>query len=54
PNRSSMGQDIDSGRVTEIEAINGYILDLAEKSGISVPINKALTALVKTLQSHYE
>ncbi|RUM38179.1 MAG: 2-dehydropantoate 2-reductase [Desulfobulbus sp.] len=54
PNRSSMGQDIDSGRVTEIEAINGYILDLAEKSGISVPINKALTALIKTLQSHYE
>ena len=53
-NRSSMGQDVDNKRQTEISAINGFIVREAEKLGIDVPVNRTLTALVETLQSHYK
>lgn len=54
PNRSSMGQDIDNKRLTEIEAINGFVVREASKIGLKVPVNKTLTALIETLQSHYK
>ena len=53
PNRSSMGQDVDNCRLTEIAAINGFIVRIAEKAGMPVPVNRTLTALVETLQAHY-
>lgn len=53
PNRSSMGQDVDNCRLTEIAAINGFIVRMAEKAGVPVPVNRTLTALVETLQAHY-
>ena len=53
-NRSSMGQDVDHKRLTEIDAINGAIVSLAQKKGISVPVNQTLTALVQTLQTNYK
>jgi 2-dehydropantoate 2-reductase len=52
-NRSSMGQDVDNNRPTEIAAINGFIVAEAKKLGIEAPVNFALTALVKTLENHY-
>lgn len=52
-NRSSMGQDVDAHRPTEIEAINGYIVRRGEELGIDVPVNRALTCLIQTLQGHY-
>ncbi|MBW1751037.1 MAG: 2-dehydropantoate 2-reductase, partial [Deltaproteobacteria bacterium] len=52
-NRSSMGQDADAHRPTEIDAINGYIVRRAEELGIEVPVNQSLTSLIKTLQAHY-
>ena len=52
-NRSSMGQDVDNKRQTEIAAINGFIVAEAKKLGIEAPVNFALTALIKTLESHY-
>ena len=52
-NRSSMGQDVDNQRQTEISAINGYIVREADKLGLEVPVNRTLTALVETLQFHY-
>jgi 2-dehydropantoate 2-reductase len=53
PNRSSMGQDVDARRATEIDAINGYIVRRAGELGLEVPVNQSLTSLVKTLQAHY-
>jgi len=53
PNRSSMGQDVDHKRPTEIEAINGSVVSLAQEKGIPVPVNQTLTALVQTLQKNY-
>lgn len=52
-NRSSMGQDVDKKRLTEIGAINGYVVREAERIGLSAPVNKTLTALIRTLESHY-
>jgi len=52
-NRSSMGQDVDNRRATEIAAINGAVVREAAKAGLKVPVNETLTALIETLQSHY-
>jgi 2-dehydropantoate 2-reductase len=52
-NRSSMGQDVDNKRQTEIAAINGFIVREAERLGLEVPVNRTLTALIETLESHY-
>ncbi len=54
PNRSSMGQDVDNRRQTEIDAINGAIVRMAKKKGIQVPVNQTLTALIKTMQQNYK
>ena len=53
PNRSSMGQDVDQKRLTEIGAINGIIVKEGKKAGIATPVNFTLTALIETLQAHY-
>ena len=53
-NRSSMGQDVDNKRQTEISAINGYISNEANIIGIDAPVNQTLTALIKTLEYHYK
>ncbi|MBX0324215.1 2-dehydropantoate 2-reductase [Halomicroarcula sp. F13] len=42
-NRSSMLQDVEVGRRTEIAAINGYVVDAATTP---VPVNETLTRLV--------
>ena len=52
-NRSSMGQDADNRRQTEIAAINGFIVREAKRIGLEAPVNFALTALIETLQYHY-
>ncbi|MBW2488449.1 MAG: 2-dehydropantoate 2-reductase [Deltaproteobacteria bacterium] len=52
-NRSSMGQDVDHRRPTEIKAINGFVVREAERLKIDVPVNKTLTVLVETMQTHY-
>ena len=44
---SSMLQDIRKGKQTEIDALNGKVVTLAEELGFDLPINRTLTALVK-------
>ncbi len=45
-NRSSMLQDIEAGRTTEIDAISGAVLRRAERRGIPVPATAMIVALV--------
>jgi 2-dehydropantoate 2-reductase len=52
-NRSSMGQDVDNKRQTEIRTINGFIVREAKRLGLKAPVNETLTALVETLEHHY-
>lgn len=46
-NRSSMRADVAAGRETEIDYINGYLLQRAVAHGLSVPGNALLTALIR-------
>ncbi|WP_251330192.1 ketopantoate reductase family protein [Haloplanus pelagicus] len=46
-NRSSMHQDVVAGRRTEVEAINGYVVERAEVAGESVPVNRTLATLIR-------
>ena len=45
-NKSSMLQDIEKGKMTEIRQLNGAILARGKKRGIETPINGILTRLV--------
>lgn len=48
--RPSMGQDMVKGRRTEIEFLNGFIVDKAKDIGIATPANEALTDIVKRVE----
>jgi 2-dehydropantoate 2-reductase len=50
PPKPSMLQDIEAGRPTEIEFINGAIVAEGEKLGVPTPVNKTMVALVKTIE----
>ncbi len=45
--KASMLQDIEGGRQTEIDVINGAVVREAEARGVDVPLNRAMVALVK-------
>ncbi|QFU82094.1 ketopantoate reductase family protein [Natronorubrum aibiense] len=47
-NTSSMRQDVLTERRTEIDAINGYVVDRAAEQRLEVPTNRILTMLVRT------
>ncbi len=49
-NVSSMLQDVLRHKRTEIDAINGAIVNEAKKAGIEAPINETLTYLVKGIE----
>ena len=49
-NRSSMLQDIERGKRTEIDFINGAIVRTAEELGIDVPFNRLMYWLVKGVE----
>ena len=47
--KTSMLQDIESGRPTELEAIVGAVVELGDKMGLPLPNTKAVYAGVKLL-----
>ncbi|MCF7928793.1 MAG: 2-dehydropantoate 2-reductase [Spirochaetales bacterium] len=49
-NRSSMLQDFDRGKRTEIDFINGAIVREAKRLGMEVPVNKTVTRLIQSLE----
>lgn len=49
---ASMLQDIQRGRKTEIDVLNGAVVKLGEKYGVSTPVNRVITALLKAKESH--
>lgn len=53
-NRSSMLQDFDRKKPTEIDMINGAIVREAEKLGIPVPVNRTVTRLIRALEAGHQ
>ncbi|ELY35733.1 ketopantoate reductase family protein [Natronorubrum tibetense] len=47
-NTSSMHQDVLAERRTEIDAINGFVVDRGSELGLETPTNRLLTALIRT------
>lgn len=52
-NRSSMGQDFDYRRKTEVDALNGAVVREARKLGMAVPFNQSVTYLVKAIEKRF-
>ncbi|CAN5127268.1 2-dehydropantoate 2-reductase [soil metagenome] len=48
-NRSSMLQDVEAGRATEVDAINGAVARAGERNRIDAPLNRALALLVEAI-----
>lgn len=48
-NQSSMLQDVLRGAPTEIDAINGAVVRLAEENNLKVPVNRTVWSLVKAI-----
>lgn len=49
--KPSMLQDVERGRRTEIDAINGAVVREGERVGVPTPYNQALTLLVQAIES---
>jgi 2-dehydropantoate 2-reductase len=46
---TSMYDDLKAGRPTEIDSLNGYVVQKGREFGIPTPVNEALTAMVKAV-----
>ena len=49
--RTSMLEDIECGRKTEVEIFAGTVCELGEKYGISTPVNKTLLQIIKVIEN---
>ncbi|MHB8585698.1 MAG: ketopantoate reductase family protein [Thermoplasmatota archaeon] len=50
-NKSSMLQDVERGRRTEIDALSGEIVRRGEERGVAAPVNATLWGLVKGIEA---
>jgi len=50
---SSTLQDLRAGRRTEIDALNGAVVKLAEAHGIDVPVNRRLVTMIHELETKF-
>ena len=51
--KASMLQDVEAGRQTEIEVINGAIAAAGRVTGVPTPVNDMMVAMVTALQGKY-
>ena len=49
--RSSMWEDLEAGRTTEVDWLNGEIVRLAQQQGRPAPVNARLLALVRAAEA---
>ncbi len=50
--RSSMSEDLQAGRVTEVDHLNGPIVELAQSLGREAPLNRRICTLIHEAQQH--
>lgn len=48
--KASMLQDVEAGRKTEIETVNGAVARVGAEQGVPVPLNRAMVALIGGLE----
>lgn len=49
--RSSMWEDLQAGRKTEIDFLNGAVVRLAESIGLDAPVNRRMVGLIRAVES---
>ena len=49
--RPSMGQDVVKGRPTEINQMNGYIVERAAEVNVPVPVNRAIAEAIRAIDA---
>ena len=50
--KTSMLQDIEAGRKTEIEMFGGKVVELGQTHGIPTPVNQTLLQIINVLEQH--
>ena len=50
--KTSMLQDIEAGRITEVEIFGGKVIALGEQYGVPTPVNKVLYHAVKVIEGN--
>ncbi|MFQ5696160.1 MAG: ketopantoate reductase family protein, partial [Terriglobia bacterium] len=48
--KASMLQDVEAGRQTEVDFLNGAVVEWGRKAGVPTPLNEAMWALIKGLE----
>ena len=48
--KSSMGQDVTKGRRTEIEYMNGFLVEKGREAGVPTPVNSAIVDVVTEIE----
>lgn len=51
--KTSMCQDVEAGRKTEVELFSGTVIRLARERGIQAPINEMFWKLIRTIETSY-
>jgi 2-dehydropantoate 2-reductase len=51
--KTSMLQDVEAGRKTEVEAFAGTVIELGRAAGVSVPVNTTLYHLIRAIERRY-
>lgn len=51
--KASMLQDVEAKRQTEIEVINGAIVEAGKRAGVATPHNQAMVWMIQAAEQHY-
>jgi len=51
--KTSMLQDVEAGRKTEVEMFAGKVIELGKRHGVSTPINQSLFDLIKEIEASH-
>jgi 2-dehydropantoate 2-reductase len=51
---SSTAQDLAKGKMTEMDFLNGYIVELGKRYAVPTPYNESVHALVKMMESQFK
>jgi len=49
--RSSMWEDLQRGRRTEIDYLQGVVIEIADRHGLQVPLSRRIVALIKNAEA---
>ncbi|MBW2561489.1 MAG: 2-dehydropantoate 2-reductase, partial [Deltaproteobacteria bacterium] len=50
--KTSMLQDIEAGRKTEVEIFGGKVVELGEAHGVTTPVNQTILRIIRVLEQH--